>query len=176
MALKLIGGSFPVSMQIVISGASQDKFEAVNNGLSTTDRIGWLLQRVEDYTDPTPAAVPSGFQIAYGITLTNSVLFQNVSIQGILNTPQYKWVQTFSRRDIGTAATSERPRLPKVYSFNDLPDGGLLMVPQPLYVFGSSDSGLAATVTVMLRAYFQAVQLTDADYFQLLQANQLLTA
>lgn len=176
MALKLIGGTFPVSMQIAVATASTDYFETVNNGLSVTDRVGWLLQRIEDYTEPTPAALNAdGDGVIYGLTLTNSVKYQDVGITGILNAPQYKWVQTIYGRYFGTAASGEMSRAPRVYSFDSLLDGGLLMVPQPLYVFGSANGGMSASVTVMFRCWFQAVQLTDADYFNLLQANQILT-
>jgi len=177
MALKTIGGSFPVSCQVAAASASTDYFEQVNNGLSVTDRIGWLLQMVEDFTDPAAAALNAeGDGIVYGLCLTNAVKFANVGITGLMDAPQYKWFSQLTRHDFGTAATGEISRFPRVFDFRNLSDGGILMVPQPLYAFASNNGGVSASITIRFRAWFQAVQLSDADYFNMLQANQILTA
>lgn len=176
MALKLIGSTFPVSMQTSVSPNSTN-YDIVNTGLSITDRVGWLLQRIEDFTRPESTRFNGdGDGIIYGLSVQNLLLIHTSTLEIVLNNPAYKWVQTMYRYDYGTAASANISLSPKTYDFTALPDGGLLMVPQPLYMFASANPGVALAVNVNFRAYFQAVQLADSDYFNILQSNQILLA
>lgn len=175
MALKLIGGSFPVSFQITVPAASSGiTYEAVNTGLSVTDRIGWLLQKVEVFGPTSNALISSSnVGVQFGISVSNTMTFATLTDAMVL--PQIKFACQFRRYDLGTAASGIVEYIPKVYDYTNLSDGGQLIVPQPLYGWVQPMTVSSAT-PFLWRAWFQACQLTDADYFNMLQANQMLVA
>jgi hypothetical protein len=57
---------------------------------------------------------------------------------------------------------------PHVTDWSQLPMGGLLVPPKPLFL-GIDSVLLAAAAQVYIRIFFTIVQLKDADYFELLE-------
>lgn len=177
MSYKKIGGLFPVVCSTASQSGGAINFESVNTGLSVTDRVGWLLKFVEDFS---PAGLTStlfadaGDNVSYGLALSNSINPTSPGTALIL--PQMKWVATLRRADFGTAASGFEQNLPVIYNYDTAEDAGIIMVPQPLYSFCGASTSITGAFTSLFRAWFQAVQLSDADYFNMLQANQLLVA
>lgn len=179
MAYKKIGGVFPVTCSTTCGagGGGSPVYEQVNTGLSITDRVGWLLKRVEDFSASSAATGvfdTANDKATYGLILSNGLGV--VSLGGVLNVPQAKWVGNVTRKDVGAAASGQFSTYPQIFDYSmGGEDDGILMVPQPLYSFCLGE-GLTANFTSLFRAWFQAVQLTDADYFNMLQANQMIIA
>lgn len=175
MAYKKIGGLFPVLCQTLTGATGNTTFDVVNTGLSTTDRVGWLLKYVEDYSLLTGNGASFGANgdvVAYGLSLTNSM--GTVTFQEMLTYPQTKWMGVIIRHDIGTAASGQYDSGPVLYNYDTSEDAGILMVPQPLFAFAGCSSVLNGAFASTFRCWFQAVQLSDQDYFNMLQANQML--
>lgn len=177
MPLKVLGGSFAVAIDVTYnSGGGSVIYDPVNTGLSTTDRIGWVLEKMEDFTVASTAqfdtTADNGY---YGLCLSNQINLTG-GLSTVLSVPQVKWTGYIQRFDFGTAATGAFYQRPVLFDYTSMPDGGILMVPQPLYAFVFASGITGGTFTFKARAWFHAVQLTDADYFNLLQSNQLLTA
>lgn len=177
MAYKKIGGLFPVVCTTACGSGGTAAFEAVNTGLSVTDRVGWLLKFVEDFSMSNATAATfdnNADDVSYGLSLSNTLTPTSPGTAIIL--PQTKWMATISRIDIGTAASGGFDLSPRIFNYDTSEDSGIIMVPQPLYSFCGCSTNLNGTFTSLFRAWFQAVQLTDQDYFNMLQANQLLVA
>jgi hypothetical protein len=78
-----------------------------------------------------------------------------------------------SDADFGTPANAVLMTSPIIDDFSTLPGGGILVLPNPLFVYIQSAS-IASVASVAMRAWFTSVNLSDDDYFLLAQARMLL--
>jgi len=144
-------------------------FEKLETGMSVYDKVGWVIQRVEYRLDTNVPGLfnTAGDILACGLTITNS-------LTDLADTnPACLFIRKFVRVDIGTAATGVIFPLTFIDDYSTMSGGGILTLPNPLY-FGVKGTGLSAAAGVTCRLYFKAIDLTDQDYFNLVQARQLL--
>lgn len=171
MASKSVAGEYTSQAIFNVSetGANTLTFEKLETGLSVYDKIGWVVQRLEF----TPSEALASFMNSSGdaqiaaLTMTNSMA--NLSIEN----PAILARHEFIRWDFGTAAAGALYSLPFVYDYSTMSGGGILVLPSPLYL-GVVGSGLTAASTISLKMFFKAIELSDQDYFNLVQARQLL--
>lgn len=170
MASKSVAGEYTSQavFQLAESAANTLTFEKLETGLSVYDKVGWVVQRL----DFMPAGLPSvmngsGDTLTCALTMTNQLTSLSAEDPAVLAMYQE------SRWDFGTAASAGLVRRPFVLDFTGLSGGGLLILPNPIYL-GIVGSGLSSTCTVVVRMYFKAIEMSDQDYFNLVQARQLL--
>jgi len=170
-AIKTAGDNFvsQAVFNVTESAANTLTFEKLETGLSVYDKIGWVLARIEFKPLAGTWALfnGSGDLLSMAITITNSLTALADDNPAVLVK------KVMLRTDLGVAATGAFEDTSFVYDYSTLPGGGLLTLPNPLY-FGILGSGLTGPSTVVCRLYFQAIPLADSDYFNLVQARQLL--
>jgi len=151
------------------SAANTLTFEKLETGLSIYDKIGWVIARVEARLSAATLALfnGTGDSLSLGITMSNSI----ISI-GDDNPAVYSNI-ALVRLDFGTAANAEIGQRTYIKDYSTLPGGGLLVLPNPLYA-GIQGVGLTGAASANISLFYQAVELSDADYFNLIQARQLL--
>lgn len=171
MASKSIAGEYASSATVTVieSAANTLTFEKLEAGISIYDHVGWVLTRVE--WRPRVAAYQqfngSGDALQMALTMSNALAALSDS------DPSTYAMKTIARLDLGTAASGAIFPTSLVDDFSGLPGGGLLVLPSPLYL-GVAGSGLAAATTVTVKMYFKSIDMTQDDYFNLVQARQLL--
>lgn len=74
------------------------------------------------------------------------------------------------RRLVGVGANTEIVSLPIIEDFTNLPGGGKLIASNPIWVAGYS-GGFAAAGTISVQLDFTFIELSSADYLELLQAQ-----
>jgi len=160
---------FPATFAITETAANTLTFEQLQTGLSVADRIGWIIQRIETTLG---VATPGYFN---GTTDTlNWGLAQNSSLSTVtLDNPNIKYLRKLCRTDFGTAASASIDNITYVDDYTGLAGGGILVVPQPLYGFVQG-GGLSAAASINMKIWVKAINLTDADYFNLVQNTQLI--
>jgi hypothetical protein len=77
------------------------------------------------------------------------------------------------RIDTGTAANANFVWSPYVKDFSNLPGGGLLVAPNPLYL-AVKGTGLSAALNVNLRIFFTEIELDPDLYRELFQSRALI--
>lgn len=171
MAKASMAGNFTSQaiFNVSESAANTLTFEKLETGLSVYDKIGWVIQRVEWRL---ASAVPGLFN-ASADSLTMALTITNSLTTLADDNPAVLMLKKWMRVDYGTAASGELIHLTWVDDYTGLSGGGILTLPNPLYcgLFGTSLTGPA---TAYARVFFQAVELSDTDYFNLVQARQLL--
>ncbi len=171
MASKSQTGEFTSSalFQVTESGANTLTWEKLETGLSVYDKIGWVVQRLEFYPSNGLAGLMNASADAQtaALTMTNGLSSLDVANPAVI------CVNQFFRWDVGVAASGSVQSVPIVYDYSGMAGGGLLILPNPLYL-GLQGSGLTAASSLTLKMYFRAIDLTDQDYFNLVQARQLL--
>lgn len=155
--------------RVAESAANTLTFEKLETGLSVFDKIGWVISRVEYRLEPGSYSVfnAAADRIDFALTMTNSLTAL------VPENPSIYFMRSILRVDIGTAASGFMEDNTLVADYSGLPGGGILVLPSPIY-FGLVGTSLTAAATMVCRIFFQAIEMTDQDYFNLVQARQLL--
>lgn len=134
-------------------------------GYSLGDNVGLILHRIEYYIDQTARALllddsdAGQGGLVTGNTLT-TILPNN---PGVVDT----WM--LQRKKYGAAATGWDENTPQlIRDYTNLPGGGLLIPPNPLYMAAKGIS-LAAAFYFYYRIYYTTVSLNDAGFREMWQ-------
>lgn len=171
MAGKNLSGNYcsQAVLTTTESSAGTLTFQKIETGLSVYDKIGWVINKIKWFLGTSTLQQFNGTNdlLTMALTMSNQLTALAQNNPAIVAA---KWLQ---RTDLGTAASGDFHQLDIEDDFSTLPGGGLLILPNPIYlaVIGTS---LAAAVTVTARLFYQAIELTDADFTNLVQARQLL--
>lgn len=173
MAGGMKGGANNYTTQAILSvtesAANTLTFDKLETGLSVYDKIGWIIARVEWKLSSGTYALFNGT----GDTLTMALSMSNNLTSLAQTDPALITQRNFVRLDFGTAANASIFENIYVDDFSGLPGGGLLILPNPLYI-ALLGSGLTAAANVTARIFFQPITMTGDDFTNLVQARQLL--
>lgn len=144
-------------------------YEKLETGISVYDKVGWVLSRVEYRLPANVRAMfnGTGDYMIFGLSMSN----QNASIAD--DDPAIITKRMIQRTDFGTAATGSIESNHWIDDYSTLPGGGILILPNPLYGYVQG-SGLSSTAAIFCRGFVKAIPMSDQDYFNLVQARQLL--
>lgn len=154
---------------ITESAANTLTFSELQTGLNIFDKVGLLVNRIEwDVNDVLDEVAGSGDGVNLGLSASNAWSTVSLTERSVIQVVRQR------RKDMGTPATAEYLEEILTYDFSELPGGGLLITPRPLYAFVQGVS-LANPVTVTFRMYFTVIQLKGEEYFELLEARQFFS-
>ena len=145
-------------------------FSKLETGISIYEKVGWLISRL-DYFFITPIAqfVADGAAISYGICVMDSLTDVGLRSSAVIDT------NSTSRRDWGVAASGGLRTIPYTKSFADLPGGGLLIPPNPIYCFAMG-VGLNAAQEIQLRMFYTVIKLKPEDFWELVEQRRMIGA
>lgn len=146
------------------SAANTLTFEEVNVGLNMFDKVGLLVNRLE-YSAFNQLLTADGDSMEFGLSASNGWTTADPGEDSVIDYNKFKVV------DHGTAGNAIIWQIPYVKDFSNMPGGGILITPKPLYLFVDGD-GLGNPGTVKLRMYFTIIKLAPQEYFELLEARQ----
>lgn len=155
-------------LKVVESGANTLTFSKLETGVSIYEKVGWLINRLDysiDLTDTALAAKDDA--VYYGISVSDQIT--NV---GLINSAVVDR-NTIKRIDLGTAASGFLIRTPFEKDFSGLEGGGLLIPPNPIYIFVIGVSAGAA-FTVECRMFYTVVQLKTEDFWELVEQRRMI--
>ncbi len=105
------------------------------------------------------------------VAATDSVEFAIITTDGLASiTDILESSIVCLKKMIGVAPNVALMEVPMVQDFSNLPGGGLILPPNPLYLAMNS-SGFAGAQTVRVLLYFTFIELNDRDYIELIQAS-----
>jgi len=153
---------------VVESSANTLTFDEITLGLSLFDKVALIINRIEWYAWPT-RLLAAGDAIEFGISSSNAFVDPDSSQPSIIT------FQSMDVVDFGTAGVHEVWRQPLVEDLSNLPGGGLLITPRPLYQFVEG-TNLAAVATVRMRMFFTVKKMKPEEYFELLETRTYFSA
>lgn len=156
-------------VQVDESAANTLTYKKLEMGTSLFDRVGIIIRKVEWYVHANlNYIVANSDSIQCAITNTNTLADIGPEYEGVLVRRTFRaWVY-------GTPATAQLYGEPWVDDLSALPGGGIIMLPNPLYVAVKGVSLASACTDVTAKIYFTFVELTNEDFFELMQARQTL--
>lgn len=153
------------------SAANTLTFKKLETGISLTEKVAWIINRVEYIIGSLVAAqfnTDTDKQL-FGLSLSNAFALPALDEISIID---FNFIQ---RQDFGAAASMHFFVGPIIKDFSALPGGGIIVPPSPLYLY-SVGTGLVAASTVVARIHYTLRVLAVDEYWELVEARRVLSS
>jgi len=138
---------------------------------SIMDKMALIIHRLEyDFTNLGTALGAAADRLYLGIACAATI-----SSPADPTDPLLLDAMRVTRYDFGTAGSAEMIAQPFTKDFTNLPGGGLLVAPNPLYGL-IQGSGAAAAGTGTIRLYYTYMELSADDYWQLVESRRIISS
>lgn len=166
------GDSFAnvAAVRVIESAAGTATFNKFAFPFSIMDKMALIISRIEYHFADLAALNGSGDYCVVALTVSNTVVDM-----GVQNDPLVVDNMTFHRVDYGTAATGQVYTKPVVKDFANLPGGGLLVAPAPLYA-GIQSFGASGPTRAWLKLYYTYTELSADEYWQLVESRRIISS
>jgi hypothetical protein len=158
-------------VSVTESAANTLTFKKLETGISLTEKVAWIVNRVEYIIGSMVAAQFDANQDKqlFGLSISNSFAIPALDEITIVD---FNFIQ---RRDFGAAANVVWTEGPMVKDFSSLPGGGIIIPPSPLYLYTVGTSLVAAS-TVVARIHYTLRTLAIDEYWELVEARRVLSS
>ena len=157
-------------LSVTESAANTMTFSKLETGVSIREKVGWLISRLDWFFAVTVADFSAaGAALKYGISAMDTFAALSLKHSGIID------MNEVTRQDWGVAASGYLRTVPETKSFADLPGGGLLVPPNPLYVFAEGFN-LTNPQLVEVRLFYTVVGLKTEDFWELVEQRRMIGA
>lgn len=151
------------------SAANTLTFSEIETGVSMFEKNAWVIHELEWWVPTSSVAL----LLAYPDTITMALVASNKLSSIHLNDAAVIDMYEIQYHEQGTEANYLLTEMPVRRDFTNLPGGGLIVTPRPLYVAAQGNS-LATVSTIRLRFYFSIVSLKAEEYWELVEARRLV--
>lgn len=158
------------AIRCIESVANTLTFKKLETGVSLFEKIAWVLHRLEYYHDNTATTfAATGDTLTFGLATSDQIITPTGENAAVLD---YEQVE---RQDMGAAANGSLRWLPLVKDLTNLPSGGIIVPPNPLYLWVKGVS-LPVVGNVMCRIFYTTVKLTPDQYWELVEARRIIAS
>lgn len=162
-------------INVVESAANTLTFKKLETGISFQEKLAWIIHRVELYAGFDRNAVYNSVNDfgTVGLSVSNTI----TSMQSATAFADPSTILWHQERIAALAAGASAWLVidPSVRDFANLPGGGLIVPPTPLYGW-CQGSGCASAMTWTLKLYYTVLEMATDDYWQLIEARRVLSA
>ena len=145
-------------------------FAKLETGISVFEKVGWLISRIDWFILCTATQFGADSDgLWFGISVMDTIATVTLGSSAVVD------MNSIFRRDWGAAASGTLRSNPVTKSFADLPGGGLLVPPNPLYVFAQGVA-LAAAQVVECRMFYTVKTLKTEDFWELVEQRRMIGA
>jgi hypothetical protein len=150
------------------SAANTLTFQQIQTGYGSLDKKGWLISRIEWYL-PLATLNQLGqaadlIQVALTTSnLVSSLTLQDASLIDLMELGIIVW----------TAVGVSPVYKPLIRDFSNLPGGGRIVLPYPLYL-AVKGTDLGGAISAACRIFFTEIDLDEAGWMELVQQTRLL--
>lgn len=155
-------------LKVIESAANTLTFSQLLTNVSIHEKIGWVISRL-DYRVPHAVAnfAAGNDLVEFGLSVSDQLASIGMEYSGVID-----W-NNLMRHDLGTAGTGFFDRMPLSKSFADLPGGGLLVPPNPVFIFVKG-TALTTAVTVEARMFYTVKKLKVEDFWELVEMRRMI--
>lgn len=152
---------------VACSAANTLTFAEIDIGLNIFDKIGLLVNRIEYYPSSTTTQelVAATDILDMCLVQSNQIATIRIDERAVIDHVQIVPVL------VGAIVSFVQVELPYARDYANMPGGGLLIAPRPLYVAIDS-TGFTGAANMFVRVYFTIKKLGDSDYFELLESRR----
>lgn len=153
-----------IKAAVTMSAANTLTFSEIEVGLNLFDKVGLVIHRLEYFLSSSTKVevIANTDSIQIGLVASNQItsigstersVYDKLELQGIVSGTPGNYIQEME---------------PYVHDFTTFPMQGILVPPKPLYVAMDS-GGLAVAGVGYLHITFTIKELSDSEYFELLE-------
>lgn len=155
-------------LTVTESAANTLTFNQLLTSISIHEKIGWIIARMEYQVvvNETDWNADQDF-ISFGISTSDKISSASLQDDPVVD------FNRINRVDIGVAASGSFVRTPFMKDFSSLPGGGILVPPNPLFIFAKG-SGLVGAQTINARMFYTVKQLKTEDFWELVEMRRMI--
>ncbi len=155
-------------LSVLESAANTLTFKKLETGSSIHEKVGWLLSRMDYNVDVLGANFGAeNDAYLYGIAVSDQFTAVSYENNAIID------LNIVKRTDFGTAASAVIRQMPHTKTFADLPGGGIIIPPNPIYIFGMGEN-LTSALLVEARMFYTVHSLKTEDFWELVEARRMI--
>ena len=145
-------------------------FKKLETGISLFEKLAWIIHRVEYEYDLNAMQFNStGDSMEMGFSTSDQIMTIASTNPAVVD--RFRCM----RADFGAAAASYQFTSPFVKDFTNLPGGGIIIPPNPVYGFVKG-TGLAAVAGFVLRMFYTNRPLAADEFWELVEARRIISA
>jgi len=154
---------------VVESAANTLTFKEIQTNVDTFSKRAWVLHRLEWYI---PAAqidklTASGDFLDCALVSSDKLAALSLASAGVID------LFTLAAAPVYTGVGFTTQQMPFIRDFSEMPGGGLIIAPRPLYLAVKGTS-LASALTVELRGFFTNLELNADEYLELVDFYRIV--
>lgn len=155
-------------LSVVESAPNTLTFNKLETGISIHEKVGWVISRM-DYTFPVAIAnfAAEGDILFFGLSTSDAIVTIALNQAAVID------LNSFGRNDLGTAGTGLFIRQPITKDFSNLPGGGILVPPNPLFAYVQG-AALTSPVTIKARMFYTVRELKLEDFWELVELRRMI--
>jgi len=154
--------------KVTESAANTLTFAEIQTNVSVFDKMAWVLHRLEFYIPKASFDLVTNTADVLDVALTGS---ENISSLELDNPAVIDRFHLFMKE--ATSVGFQFFQQPIIRDFNNMPGGGLIVSPRPLFLAAEGVS-LASPATVEVRGYFTTVALSADEYLELVDFYRIV--
>lgn len=144
------------------SAANTLTFEQLPQMTTLMEKKAFLINRIQYIISPLTEFKADSESITFGIAMSNQWTGPQLSETSVVD---FNSLYTAVLTAVGFAFFVQ----PVIKDYSKLPGGGVLVPTRPMYLFAKG-SALANPCTITMRMHFTIIDLTPADYWDLVEA------
>lgn len=154
--------------QVVESGANTLTFSEIQTNVSIFEKVAWIIHRIEWYVNQANYALilDSSDHILMALVASDAISSLGLNIPAVIDLMDILRVQA-------TGVGFSDYNMPIIRDFSNLPGGGLIIAPRPLFLAVQGVS-LAGPTTVEARFYFTSKVLSAEEYLDLIDFYRIV--
>lgn len=157
------------AIKVVESAANTQTSAKFAFPFSIMDKTAIIISRIEYWITDLGALNSTTDSITAALTVAGTVTdITNQADPTIVDTMRVE------RFDLGAAASGLLWGMPSVKDFANLPGGGLMVAPAPLYGM-LQGNGNAAAMTLWLKLFYTYKSLTADQYWELVESRRIIS-
>lgn len=153
---------------VVESAANTLTFGEIQTHVDVFAKRAWVLHRLEWYLEGSMIGTlnSNGDLVRLALCSSNQIQSLGLDNAGVIDLLTYKM-------ELATAVGLFLKPEPLLREFGNMPGGGLIISPRPLYL-AVQGSGAASAVTVHARGYFTQLELSADEYIELVDFYRIV--
>jgi len=154
--------------KVIESAANTLTFAEIPTNVDVFSKRAWVLHKLEWYLSGSMTGImnSNGDQVQVGLCSSDKASALSLDDSGVIDLLTYKM-------ELASAVGLFIKEEPLIRDFNNMPGGGLIIAPRPLYI-AVKGTGAASAVTAEVRGYFTAVDLNADEYLELVDFYRIV--
>ena len=158
------------AVRVIESAANTQTSVKFDFPFSIMDKMALIISRIEYWTASLTPFAGAGDALYLALTAASSIT--NLASQ---NDPLVIDSHIKTLAFFGTAANGQVIEGPYIKDFSNLPGGGLLVAPNPLYAMAQGIS-LGGVSDNWIKVFYTHVELSTDEYWQLVESRRVISS